>query len=268
MGIHRKQFENLIGPFQEWPSLLCRRCGLAALEPDITEIASLANAADGEEEPLVIAWRTGFFHGTLSCPRTPCRNIYVVAGEWSRGPDVTAESLDDDPNLAGLEVRHILPALPLMDFPDNVPFNIRSLVDSASSVLLSDPSAAATRIRAAIECLLDEQKTRKTCPNDRRKKLSAHNRILLFSKENRAAADFLMAMKWIGNVGTHERSPLPLSAVLDGTELFARAIELIYDREGQALERRAAAINKRGGRLRSRDLAQTSTAVVFKSSSS
>jgi hypothetical protein len=174
-----------------------------------------------------------------------------VAGEWSRRADATAESQDDDPDLAGLEVRHILPALPLMDLPNNVPVNVRNLVDSASAVLLSDPSAAATRIRSAIERLLDEQRIRKTSPANRSKRLSLHERILLFRPANPTAADFLMAMKWIGNVGTHESSPLPLSAVLDGIELFARAIELIYDQEGRALERRAATINRRGGRLRS-----------------
>jgi hypothetical protein len=219
-----------------------------------------------EGEPLEAGWQSGFFHGTLSCPRTPCRNIYVVVGEWSKRADVTAESLDDDPNLAGLEVRHILPALPMMDLPDNVPANVRNFVDSASAVLLSDPSAAATRIRSAIERLLDEQKVRKTAPSNRSKRLPLHDRILQFRKVNPAAADLLMAMKWIGNVGTHEPSPLPLSAVLDGMELFARAIELIYDREGRALERRAAIINRRGGRLRSRDLAQTSTARSLESS--
>lgn len=260
MSVHRKPFESLIGPFQEWPALLCPSCELAALETAIDEIESLESMTSREGEPLEAGWQSGVFHGTLSCPRTPCRNVYVVAGEWSRRADVTAESLDDDPNLAGLEVRHILPALPLMDLPDNVPANVRSLVNSASAVLLSDPSAAATRIRSAIESLLDEQRIRKTSPANRSKRLSLHDRILLFRNVNPAAADFLMAMKWIGNVGTHEPSPLPLNAALDGMELFARAIELIYDREGQALERRAAIINRRGGKLRSRDLAQTSTA--------
>jgi hypothetical protein len=232
--------------------------GVLVLEPAITEIESLASVI-GREGEVSGAWEFGFFHGTLSCPRTPCGNIYVVAGEWSKRTDVVeSESLDDDPNLAGLEVRHILPPLPLIDFPYGAPDSVCNLVDSASAVLLSDPSAAATRIRSAIECLLDEQRIRKTSPNNRSKRLSTHDRIILFRTVNRAAADFLMAMKWIGNVGAHESTPLPLSVVLDGIELFARAIELIYDRQGRALERLAADINRRGGRLRARDLTKSS----------
>lgn len=59
-----------------------------------------------------------------------------------------------------------------------------------------------------------------------------------------------MAMKWIGNVGSHEGEPLPLKWVLDGLELFARAIELIYDPREAELERLATEINRRGRRLR------------------
>jgi hypothetical protein len=43
---------------------------------------------------------------------------------------------------------------------------------------------------------------------------------------------------------------LPLNMVLDGIELFAGALELIYDRRKLELARRAAQINKRGRRLR------------------
>lgn len=253
MSVYRKQFEDLIGPFQEWPALLCPSCRLAVLEPTIGVVESLASITGREGEPLGSSEQSGFFHGTLSCSRTPCRNVYVVAGEWSRSPEGIAD-FDNDTGPTGLEVRHILPALPLMDFPDSVPRTIIGLVDSASAVILSDTSAAATRIRAAIECLLDEQRIRKTSPSKRSVKLSTHERILLFRSIDSKAADLMMAMKWIGNIGTHESSPLPLSVVLDGTELFARAIELIYDRQAHALERLAANINRRGKRLRPKHL--------------
>lgn len=256
MSVYRKNFEALLGPFKEWPALLCPSCQLAVLEPTIYEVESLSSITGRVGNPLGVGWQSGFFHGTLACSRTPCRNVYVVAGEWSKAPEDPG-SLNDDPSLAGLEVRHILPPLPLIDFPDSVPPAIQGLVESASAVMLSDPSAAATRIRSAIECLLDEQRIRKTSPKKRSVRLPAHDRILLFKRVNPAAADLLMAMKWIGNIGTHESSPLPLSVVLDGTELFARAIILIYDREAQALERLAADINKRGGKLRSKHLAKS-----------
>jgi Domain of unknown function (DUF4145) len=253
--VNRTPFEALVGPFEEWPTLQCPACELAVLEATVTEIESFASVASRVGVTAWSGWYRGVFHGTLACSRTPCGNIYVIAGEWSRRSDFTSNNMDDDPGLAGIEVRHILPSLPLISLPANVPATVCNLIDSASSVLLSDPSAAATRIRAAIERLLDDLRVRKTSPGNKAKRLQTHDRIVTFSRQNAPAADQLMAMKWIGNVGTHESTPLPLNVVLNGIEHFARAIELIYDHEGEALARRAAHINKRGGKLRARHLA-------------
>jgi Domain of unknown function (DUF4145) len=251
--VYREQFQFLAGPFREWPDLPCLICNRGALEPSIKEIES-KDSADGRAGVETLAGpQRGFFHGELRCSRPACGNIYVVAGEWTRGsdnPDEEEEEIDSfDAGLFGLVVRHVLPPLPLIAFPDATPKKILALVDSASSALLSDSSSASNRIRTAIDALLDEQHVRKTSPKNRQR-LKTHDRILLFESKNQTAAKQLMAMKWIGNVGSHEGEPLSLKLVLDGIELFARAIELIYDPREAELERLAAEINRRGGKLR------------------
>ena len=254
VDVYREQFELLAGPFRKWPDLPCLICNRGALEPTITEFESKISADHRVGAETLEGPERGFFHGELACSRVPCGNRYVVAGEWTRGSSNPDENdLDTyDPDSFGTVVRHILPPLPLIAFPDATPPKVAALVESASSVLLSDPAAATTRIRTAIEVLLDEQRIRKTTINKRgvRVRLFAHDRIKLLESKNKEASDQLMAMKNIGNVGTHEGEPLPLAWVLDGIELFARAIELIYDRREAELARRAAEINRRGRNLR------------------
>jgi hypothetical protein len=287
--VYREQFELLAGPFREWPDLPCLVCHRGALEPDISPFESKKSVDSRVGAAIWDGRKKGFFHGALACSRTMCGNKYAVTGDWTDivlndEPDdlnpVTLWNANDsdsklfaervreiltadrtgedlaasDPNLIGLEVKHVLPPLPLIALPEATPAEVAVLVDSASSVLLSDPSAASTRIRTAIEALLDEQRIRKTQPSNRSKRLGLHQRIELFGATNTAAATQLMAMKSIGNVSSHEATPLPLGFVLDGIEHFARAIEILYDRQDVELERRAAQIIKRGSKLSAKSL--------------
>jgi uncharacterized protein YbaR (Trm112 family) len=245
----RSHLEALAGPFSLLPLLLCPVCRRASLElthESFEDLESLAARDNEYWEPL---WVHGFFYGFLACSRTPCGNKYAVAGRWKVDyKDVPTE--DDLEYTEYFSVTYILPAFPLMEYPDGVPAQVREAIAGASQVLLSDASAAANRIRSAIEILLDSQRVRRFQPGSRTKRLTTHDRIEKFEATNPEAAKHLMAMKWIGNIGSHEREILPLPMVLDGMEHFARALELIYDRDEKALERRAALINRQGSRLR------------------
>lgn len=54
----------------------------------------------------------------------------------------------------------------------------------------------------------------------------------------------------LGNIGSHEHKPLPLSLVLDGIGHSDRTLELIYDPREKVLDRRAAMINQKGKRFK------------------
>ncbi|WP_155058463.1 DUF4145 domain-containing protein [Streptomyces blattellae] len=247
----RGKFEKLAGPFSEWPALLCPLCSQITLEPEINEFESATSAAARNTDDWDPTDASGFFYGELKCPRTPCGNRYVVAGSWTYdwGPANVSGS-EEDPYLVAYKVKHILPELPLIELPDGAPAGLQPMISAASASLLSDPSASANRIRSAIDCILDHKGVRKFPQGNRKKRLTTHARIELFRDKNPSAADQLMAMKWIGNVGSHESEVMPLAWVLDGIEHFAKAVEIVYDTKEKELMRRAAIINKKGGKLR------------------
>jgi Domain of unknown function (DUF4145) len=245
----RKPIEELSGPFVEAPLLMCPICSRASMELDLIPVNSpqLRTFDENSEDDSVFL--DGLFHGVLSCPRTPCANNYVVGGRWVDEEAVDSEDAQLPPN-PNYYVSYIYPALPLIDFTENVPDTVRDLVAAASLVLLSDPSAAANRIRSAIEAVLDDQGIQRFQSRNRTNRLTTDARIKKFAERNPRAAEQLMAVKWIGNIGSHERTPLGLSLVLDGIEHFDRALELIYDPREKALARRAAMINQRGKKFK------------------
>lgn len=240
-----------MGPFQDWPDLQCLICNRGSLEAtNIFEFESKASADKRVGVEIHEGPASGFFHCELACSRSACGNRYAIAGEWTRGTSNPDEEIDDldtyDPKLSGRTVRYISPPLPLIALPDSTPAAVKALVDSCSSVLLSDPNAASGRLRTAVEALLDGHGIRKT-GDSRSDRLSIHARLNIFgqNKKYSDAAEFLKAVKLLGNEGTHERVPVPLSNVLDGIDFFARAIEMLYDPRDIKLARKAAEINKK-----------------------
>ncbi|WP_460358255.1 DUF4145 domain-containing protein [Actinoallomurus acanthiterrae] len=148
-------------------------------------------------------------------------------------------------------VLYLLPALPLIDFPETCPQIVKDRIADASAILYRDPSSAANRIRVAIEELLTLQRANRYPSRSRKRPLTTHARIELFAAKNPDAAKMLMAVKWIGNSGSHD-SGLRVEDVLDGVELLSHAINLIYDRRVRELDKRAAKINAQRGVRRPR----------------
>ena len=79
---------------------------------------------------------------------------------------------------------------------------------------------------------------------------TAHHRIELLQAKGqvkyRDAADLLMAVKWIGNDGSHG-DKISVSDVLDGVELMSEALDLLYETRTMDLRRKALLINKAKG---------------------
>jgi Domain of unknown function (DUF4145) len=250
----KTQLEALAGPFSEFPVLLCPVCRRISLELAYESFESPESRAGHDDENWDPTWDHGYFYGSLTCPRTPCSNKYAIAGRWRTDYAVISNGMSGSSDGADfvnyLSVTYILPAFPLMDYPDDVPDKVREAVAGAAQVVLSDASAAANRLRTAIEVLLDAKQVRQFKTGSRSERLNTHTRIELFGRTDASAAQHLMAMKVIGNVGSHEREILPLSEVLAGMEHFARALEIIYDRKEKDLERRAALISKKGSHYR------------------
>src|SRR5581483_9192460 len=93
-----------------------------------------------------------------------------------------------------------------------------------------DVASAANRLRAGVEALLDDQGVVKTSVVQRRRqRMSTHSRIERFKQVDDEAAKYLMAIKWLGNTGSHG-APDDVSRgdVLDAMELFEATIERLY----------------------------------------
>jgi hypothetical protein len=200
----------------------------------------------------------GNFTGILRCSFVRCKETIAVAGDYVVEPDV-----EDDGHTTEFDffrLRYATPALDIIVPPKGTPDSVASAIKAADKLLWIDPSAAANRLRTAVEELLTVYGLwRFKIENHKQKRLTAQQRITEFKKYESAVGEALEAVKWIGNHGSHEDS-LTVADVLDGAEILAYALRIFYDRTEEEIERRVKTVNKRRGlpkrAPKRRDLAQ------------
>ncbi|MFC7541785.1 DUF4145 domain-containing protein [Siccirubricoccus deserti] len=132
---------------------------------------------------------------------------------------------------------------------EEVPSDVTAAVKAASTLIWADSEAAANKIRIAVEHFLNERKVPKSTINKKRKRqsLSLHTRIEKYKAKNKDLANHLMALKWIGNNGSHTAA-LKRKDVLDGFQILHHIIDEAYYKTRIKLTELSKDIIKRKGR--------------------
>jgi uncharacterized protein DUF4145 len=240
-------------PENQFPSILCGVCQDAYLALEkvstIEHTASIEARASEDWDP---EWISGLHISKMKCGNPKCKSIATTTGEYKMVFDVVIdeEGRPQQTYSKELKINYVTPSSPLIlklkehDYP----VAVTQLIEEASSIALVSPGAAANRIRTAIDELLNVQKVIKLRTTKKgRERISTHERIKIFNIKNTAVSDILLAVKWIGNSGTHGDS-ITLTEILDGAELFAHALDRLYNKKHITLANKAKKINARKGR--------------------
>jgi hypothetical protein len=197
-------------------------------------------------------WTHGTFHGSLRCSLAQCTEPVSIAGDYKIDLVLATDGKWFGEYDAFYRLRFAVPALPLLDPPSKTPDRVRRAVQAASATLWTDPAAAGNRLRFAIEELLTGHGVRRfSVRNGKQTRLTTHARIVAFQTRKTEAGDALMAVKWIGNEGSHADG-LTATDIIDGAALLGHALRLLYDDSAKEMERRIKKINKAKGLPRKR----------------
>lgn len=165
----------------------------------------------------------------------------VAVGDW-RVTDISGYT--GQAYQSNYRLRSCVPALPIVKAPSGCPEPVKEALSQAAQVIWMDPGAAGNRLRFAIERVLDDRKVaRTTASNGKRSRLSLHARIDRLRAKDKAAAEVLEAVKWIGNQASHEDS-VTIDGALEAARILEHALVLMYDRSPDEIRRRVQKINK------------------------
>lgn len=138
---------------------------------------------------------------------------------------------DEDGDLPQKSITPIAfyPPPKIIHVPESCPVNVRTILNETFGLYWLDVGSCANKIRIAIEVLMDELAIPRTRTNKSKQvELTLHARLELFKKQNVDVAENLMAIKWIGNAGSHF-SEIKNHDVLDAYELLEHSLERLYN---------------------------------------
>ena len=248
--------------FTIWPRLPCPSCKIGTLKIDKNSISE-NETASSKAIPHDEHWHPDQFEkrfiATMVCTGPTCADIISVCGEvsqeWDYALDPDGDVYQEFENY--YEPVFFDPAPPLFPIPYKCPKGVKEELKKAFALIWPDHGSAANCLRVAVEELMDALKVQKKAQIKSGKNigkfqdLTLHGRIKKFETKNSVAATQLMAIKWLGNVGSHAViDKLTRDDLLDAFEHFEYAIDLIYVKQSAALEKRAKRINKSRGPVR------------------
>lgn len=112
--------------------------------------------------------------------------------------------------------QHFTPSLKMFTPPKNTPESVIEEINKSFSLFFSDPSSSANHVRVALENLLTHLKIKRFITRDgKRQFLSLHNRIDLLPRKFDHIKDIFLAVKWLGNAGSHSQHVVTTDDVLD-----------------------------------------------------
>jgi hypothetical protein len=168
------------------------------------------------------------FSATLQCDYSACQESTAVAG---RGEEKETYELGHRELYAVLFPQFINPSPNLFPIPLGTPVGIVELIKSAFVLSWGDFEACLNRIRMCLEMLLNELRIpRYAIKANRRNLLTLHRRIELAQAKVPSTKPFLMAAKYLGNVGSHQRG-LTRQDVFDAFDLLEAIVTAIYGKQ-------------------------------------
>jgi hypothetical protein len=146
---------------------------------------------------------------------------------------------------------YVSPSPPLIQIPDDCPVEVVAELKRAFIASWGDFPATVNRIRAAVERLLDFLKEPKTTMNKKghRERLSLHERIISLGTRDKDLSDSLLAVKWLGNVGSHTDS-VSRDDVFDAFDILELVLDELFVKHRERVKKLVTAINRKKGPAR------------------
>lgn len=235
-----------------WPCPYCNRSKLRLIEGAFAEQETKRSRIKQRLEDAHPMEIDTVWSGAYKC--SECEEVVAACGVGGLEQDYTYdhEGKIDTEWSSIYRPLMLVPAPQVFIFPSKCPKTVQTELASAFSVFLSDASAAANHVRSAIEHLLTALGVKQFHAKSKtRLPISLHERILLFGRRNKDIADALLAIKWIGNAGSH-KSETSLDDVLDAFGIFEVVLEDLFVGHRGEVRKIVSAINKVKGPIKKR----------------
>lgn len=241
---------------QEAPPWPCPACGSGhyrLLQPSLHSEFTSGTQQAWSEEWFGAEHVEMRFVALMKCDNKKCSESASIAGrgEVLEFPDERMEKIEHQDIFYPT---YVVPSPTLIELPTRCPQNVSEELAKAFVASWGDFSAAGNHIRAATELLLDALKIKKTKAQGARNRvpLNLHSRIESIKAKYPAVYELLLAIKWLGNAGSHPGA-LTRNSVFDAFDILESALNSLYSDHPKAIGKLVRAVNRRRGPHRKRE---------------
>lgn len=236
------------------PQWLCPTCKIGILE-----IGEKTADIEQTAESTALKWHPNYDHelaeytinATLKCNNKKCCEtvISVGSGRVSEYQDYSDEGEPIHEYITLFRPSYFQPSLNIFNVPDNTPENIAKMLNKSFALFFCDSDSCCNRIRVCIEFMLDELKVPRVYRNKENKEMRSnlHYRIEHIPEEYEKIKGLLLAIKWLGNVGSHGNEGLTKKVTIDAYEILKLVLNIIYKPSDEHIFDLAHKINEAKG---------------------
>lgn len=187
------------------------------------------------------------FSGILICKNAECKEVITISGSCLKDIAVGEELPDggyEERRISTYFPKFFYPNIKIFPIPKTIPDKVKEQINFAFSHYFNDLSSSANRIRNAIELILDDlkaPKSRKTKSGKKQIFKTLHSRIEHYSKRNVKLSKLLLALKIIGNEGSHI-GKVENEDILNAFEILEMLLEFTYSKQHQRILKMASEI--------------------------
>ena len=185
--------------------------------------------------------------GTFICSESSCREIVAFIAESLQGIEfyyVDTDGQNKSGYINQYRPKYFYPNLKMFELPHGISEELKDSINQSFSFFFSDLSSCANKIRTSIEILLNDVKAAKSkeVNGQRRKLKTLHSRIEHFKTKNKTVAELCLAIKIIGNEGSHNGT-VEIIDILDAYEILEQTIDVCFAKNGKRVLSLARTIN-------------------------
>jgi hypothetical protein len=171
------------------------------------------------------------FTAWAQCSYSSCKEEFLISGTGGMEPEYNEDG-DVDFESCFYPIL-ILPMPDIIKIPEKCPDGVAQELRSSFKLYYIHNAACAGRIRVALERLMDFLGVTKKKRNKLGKfdDLTLHKRIEAFAKNDLIHGSQLMALKWLGNAGSHSDEEVSSVDLLDAFEILEHALSELVDRQ-------------------------------------
>jgi hypothetical protein len=245
MTVDRSLFATAFATLPEWPCPTCGKGYLKANKDALLNTETGPSKASHDHPAWDPEWVMQRFAGLLTCNFGNCGDLVAILGDvsivedydYNHDGELTQEYTER------FKPRSLSPAPLLIRPPEEAPQLVKDALREAAGLIWQSAEGAANQVRQAVEHLMDAQGIIKSAPSAY---LSLHARIEQFKGMDAKNGEILLAVKWLGNSGSHAGGQTR-DDVFDAFDMIELVLVNLYDMTTATIMAKVKAVNSHKG---------------------